>query len=98
MNTVIKAYYRNDLGTKNSKRLRKYKKYPCILYSVKNKSIPIYLKLSQMLKLKFMENIYKKNIIISLNKVNYLVKILEIQRHVFKNEILHLDFFLLKIL
>ncbi|WP_343184129.1 50S ribosomal protein L25 [Buchnera aphidicola (Ceratovacuna keduensis)] len=98
MKIIIKAHYRNNLGTRNSKRLRKQNKYPCILYSVKKKSIPIYLKINQILKLKFLEDIYKKNIIIYLNKIKYLVKILEIQRHVFKNEILHIDFFLLKIL
>ncbi|BGI51339.1 MAG: hypothetical protein BucCj_0950 [Buchnera aphidicola (Ceratovacuna japonica)] len=98
MKIVIKAFYRNDIGTRNSKRLRKNKKCPCILYSVKKKSIPIYLKIDQILKLKFIKDIYKKNIVIYLNKINYLVKILEVQRHVFKNEILHIDFFLLKVL
>ncbi|WP_343190036.1 50S ribosomal protein L25 [Buchnera aphidicola] len=96
MKIFIKAYFRNKLGTKNSRRLRKEEKCPCILYSLNNKEIPIYLKYDEIFKLKNIKNVYNKKIIIIFDKINYLVKINEIQRHIFKNNILHIDFFLIK--
>ncbi|WP_343188304.1 50S ribosomal protein L25 [Buchnera aphidicola (Ceratoglyphina bambusae)] len=96
METILNVNIRNLIGTNNINKLKNQNKCPAILYSIENKSVPIELDEKEIFKLKFMKNIYLKKIFIILNKKKYLVKIKEIQRHVFKNNILHIDFLFIK--
>ncbi|WP_343189178.1 50S ribosomal protein L25 [Buchnera aphidicola (Chaitoregma tattakana)] len=96
MNIVFIAHFRNKYGTRSSKVLRNKKQYPCILYPVNGMSVPIYLKENEIFKLKDIKNIYSEHITIILNTNKYLSQIKEVQRHAFKSNILHIDFFIKK--
>ncbi len=88
----IKANLRKEKGTKNSKKLRKKNQIPAIIYS-KKKNFLISIKYNKFFNL-IKKNIKLENIlfIIKIKKKKIICKIKEIQKHPFKNKILHIDF------
>ncbi len=88
----IKANLRKKKGTKNSRKLRKKNKIPAIIYS-KKKNFLISIKYNKFFNL-IKKNLKLENIlfIIKIKKKKIICKIKEIQKHPFKNKILHIDF------
>lgn len=90
---MLTANIRNELGTNNSKRLRKIKKQiPAIIYIKKEKSLPIYLDHNKIFCILKNKQNYKTFFKIEIEKNIYLVKIKNIQYHQYKPIILHMDF------
>ncbi len=92
----ILVKYRKISGSKYSKKIRKKNLIPAIIYGKKKKNIMIFIKHD------YIYNIIKKNqLIYNIKKINFKLKtkkkninckIQEIQKHPFKNKILHIDF------
>ncbi len=94
---TIKVKYRNKKGTNNCKKIRKKNKIPAIIYIKNKKNILIKIKYNKIFNiLKKKKNI--KNIKFNLKFYNKKLKckIKEIQKHPYKNKILHIDFFIFK--
>ncbi len=96
-NILIPVKYKKEKGSKYSKKIRNNNFIPGIIYGKKKKNIMFYLKhdtiyntiKKNQLKYKNIENLvfklkFKHKIIKS--------KIKKIQKHPFKNKILHIDF------
>ncbi len=87
---------KKNSGTKYSKKIRNKKFIPAIIYGKNKKNIMLYLKHD------YIYNIIKKNQIkhkikkinfkLKIKNKNINVRIKEIQKHPFKNKILHIDF------
>ncbi len=88
----IKAKYRKKLGSNNSNKIRKKNYIPAIIYK-KKKNINIkinYYKIWNLIKdKKKIKNIKFK---IKIKKLKFICNIKEIQKHPYKNKILHIDF------
>ncbi len=93
---LITIKYKKKSGTKYSKKIRNKKFIPAIIYGKGKKNIMFYLKHD------YIYNIIKKNQIkYKIKQINFQLKIKdkiinskikEIQKHPFKNKILHIDF------
>ncbi len=90
---IIKAKYRYKLGTQNSKKIRKKNYIPSIIYNKNKKNINIKIKYNSIWNIiKNKKKIKNIIIIIDIKKKKIICKIKEIQKHPFKNKILHIDF------
>ncbi|WP_343190392.1 50S ribosomal protein L25 [Buchnera aphidicola (Mollitrichosiphum nigrofasciatum)] len=92
---LINALNRINTGTGSSRRLRRLNKIPAILYGKNIKNISIELNHNNILNISNKLNFKQDTITMSLNKKKILVKVKNIQYHVFKKKILHMDFILI---
>ncbi len=93
---LIKVKYKKKCGSNHNRKIRKKKIIPSIIYGRKKKNIMFYIKHD------YIYNIIKKNQIkYNIKNINFKIKIKkkiinskikEIQKHPFKNKILHIDF------
>ncbi len=96
INILLSVKHRKKSGSQYSKKIRKKKLIPAIIYGKKKKNIMLSLKHD------YIYNIIKKNQLkFNIKKINFKIKIKnkvinskikEIQKHPFKNKILHIDF------
>ncbi len=90
---IIKADYRYKIGTNNSNKIRKKNYIPAIIYNKNKKNIKIKIKYNLIWNIiKNKKNIKNIKIKIKIKKKKIKCKIKEIQKHPFKNKILHIDF------
>lgn len=93
---IIKAKERIKTGKNYNRILRNNNKIPAIIYHsslLNNILIETYHdKIINLHKKK----IFYENIIILIKKKQYIVKLKEIQYHHFKNQIIHIDFLMVK--
>ncbi len=87
------AKIRKKTGSKYCKKIRNKNELPAILYGYKKKNILIKIDHNDIYT-KIIKNQENKNINfeIILNKKIFISKIKEIQKHPYKNKILHIDF------
>lgn len=91
----IKADFRAKTKTSESRRLRKQKKFPAIIYkNVQYPNVAISINHDEIQHPKIITHFYKNNIIklITNRNTTFLVKIQDIQYHPFKSKIIHIDF------
>ena len=87
------ATIRNEIGTRNSKRLEKIeKKIPAVIYIKNKKSISISINHNQFYCFFKNKQEYDKIINIKLQEEIYQVITMNIQHHQYKSTILHIDF------
>ncbi len=95
-NTSISVKYKKKIGSKYNRKIRKKNLISGIIYGKNKKNIMFYLKhdnIYNIIKKKQYEYKNIKNIILKLKFKNKTIKskIKEIQKHPFKNKILHID-------
>lgn len=91
----INAIQRYKCGTGYSRRIRKIKnQLPGIIYGPNFIKSPLLISLvhDKIFNLQKKNKFYSENLLIIVNKNEFLVKVKEIQRHAFKLKILHIDF------
>ncbi|CAL4042236.1 50S ribosomal protein L25 [Buchnera aphidicola (Phyllaphis fagi)] len=94
---VIHGIERVNKGTNYSRRLRKIdNKIPCIIYGSKKPIMYVELDHDVVFNMQKDSKFYNSNIILKINKSEYIVTIKEIQRHCFKLKLLHIDFLYIK--
>ncbi|AZP36332.1 50S ribosomal protein L25 [Candidatus Annandia adelgestsuga] len=93
----IKAKKRVKFGKSINKILRFNNKIPAIIYggNTSKKNIPIEISHDKIIHL-YEKKIFYKNILILIDKKKKIVKIKDIQYHPFKNQIIHIDFLIIK--
>ncbi|UDG80315.1 50S ribosomal protein L25 [Candidatus Annandia pinicola] len=93
---IIEAKKRNKTGKNYNRILRNNNKIPAIIYgSFLPNNILIEIYHNKIINL-HKKKIFYENIIILIKKKKYLVKLKEIQYHHFKNQIIHIDFLIIK--
>ncbi|AAO26863.1 50S ribosomal protein L25 [Buchnera aphidicola str. Bp (Baizongia pistaciae)] len=90
---TIYGISRTKCGKKASRRLRLQNKFPAIIHVSLISNISIELSQNDFINIEMKNSdFYKSEVILIVDKVKYIVKIQEIQRHAFKSKILHIDF------
>ncbi|ABJ90565.1 50S ribosomal protein L25 [Buchnera aphidicola] len=95
----LQAIYRNKLGTNNSRYFRNFdKKIPAIIYGKKflEKELFILLDHNIIFNLQKEKNFFSNNFLIKLKNKSFFSILQDIQFHVFKPIILHIDFLCIK--
>ena len=88
----LKAKIRLETGRKYSKKLRNNGYIPGIIYGLNQSEILTYFEKNSLMRISE-DNIFLKSVILlHINKITEKVKVQSIQRHIFKKDILHIDF------
>ncbi len=89
----LKIEYRKKIGSNYSKKIRNKNKIPAIIYGKKKKNILIKINHNDIYN-KIIKNQHNKKMIfyLKLNNLKIKTKIKNIQKHPYKNKILHIDF------
>ncbi len=89
----LKVKYRKKIGSNYNKKIRNKNIIPGIIYGKKKKNILIKINHNDIYN-KIMKNQNNKKIIFNLKLKNNIIKskIKDIQKHPYKNKILHIDF------
>jgi len=94
--TVIKAAIRNDKGKGTARKLRSEKSIPAVLYGHKIEPLMLSIKnseITRVLKIGIDSTLIKVQIDNKGKQDEKLVMIREVQKHPFKNNVLHVDLF-----
>lgn len=92
MSFEVAAEARTDLGTSATRRLRKTGKFPAVIYGGSQDALPITLDHNTMIHALENEAFYSHSLIVSLDNEETQVLLRDIQRHPFRQEIMHMDF------
>ncbi len=93
---TLNAEIRTDMGTGASRRLRHANKVPAIIYGVNEQPQLITLEHNAVIKALENEEFYTQILTLNIAKKSEEVVLKDLQRHVFKPKILHLDFMRIK--
>ncbi|QCI23694.1 50S ribosomal protein L25 [Buchnera aphidicola (Macrosiphoniella sanborni)] len=88
----LQAEQRKEKGTSFSRKLRINNKFPGILYGINKNSILLILDHNSVFNLQKKSEFYQENLLLLIDNETYTVKVHNIQRHVFKSKLLHIDF------
>lgn len=91
-NIELEVKKREACGTSFSKNYRIKNQIPAVIYGEKKRNENIFIEENQLKKLLLRKNITSSLIELNLEGTNQTVLIKEIQRHQYKNKILHIDF------
>ncbi len=95
-NILLKIKNKKKTGSKYNRKIRKKNIIPAVIYGKKKKNLMFLLKHDYTYSMieKYQKKYNIKNIIFNLKLNNKIIKskIKEIQKHPFKNKILHIDF------
>jgi large subunit ribosomal protein L25 len=89
---TLDAEVRTDLGKGASRRLRHTNKVPAIVYGLGEEPVSITLQHNKLFRAQQEEAFYSHVLTLNIGKKKVEVVIKDMQRHVFKEQIMHLDF------
>ena len=89
---TLDAEVRTDLGKGASRRLRHTNKVPAIVYGLGKEPVSITLQHNKLFRAQQEEAFYSHVLTLNIGKKKVDVVIKDMQRHVFKDQIMHLDF------
>ncbi|KPJ81431.1 MAG: 50S ribosomal protein L25 [Gammaproteobacteria bacterium SG8_30] len=86
------AEFRDDQGKGASRRLRRSGKVPAILYGGHEQARPLQLEHDKLLQMLDNEKFYSTILSLSVGREKQPAVLKDLQRHPFKNQVLHIDF------
>ncbi len=86
------AEFRDDQGKGASRRLRRSGKVPAILYGGHEQARPLQLEHDKLLQMLENEKFYSTILSLSVGREKQPAVLKDLQRHPFKNQVLHIDF------
>lgn len=88
----IIAEKRSDLGKNASRRLRRLGKVPAVVYGNNQKPLSISLEQNYLTKVLQHESFYTDILNLTINNMHEKVVLKDLQRHPYKDKVVHLDF------
>lgn len=92
VNFELNAEPRTDLGKSSSRRLRRSGKVPAVIYGANQAPCSIIVEQNKLTKMLQYENFYTYILDVKIGKTHEKVVLKAIQRHPYKDHVLHLDF------
>ncbi|XBC39353.1 MAG: 50S ribosomal protein L25 [Buchnera aphidicola (Nurudea shiraii)] len=90
---TIHATKRKKIGTSSSRCIRLNNKIPAVMYGPLCPNVFIELYHNVVFNIILNCDTYKKKLLLIIDHIQHIVKVQSIQRHVFKPNIIHMDFF-----
>lgn len=92
LKTEFNAQIREDIGKGASRRLRKQGLIPAIVYGKGVDALSITVSHDEFNNAQVFDEFYKKDLTLSVDGKTFTVRVQDMQRHVYKPKLLHLDF------